>query len=157
MEEVDDDLVDLNAFRLIPPGHLQHLILGAVTQFALPQAHQVLREYPGPTGDGGVFLQNCLGRIGGSDPVVHLMGGLGDPFIVIPAEGHPPHCRIVPQEAIPQGGHSKGNGYLRIALGQLQNTALQVHALLLVLAHTEDFLAFIALKFVILENTHCRR
>ena len=147
VEEVDDDLIQLDALLPVLPGHGEDLLLGAVAQLALPEPHQVLREHPRPAGDGGVIEQDIPGRTGGGDPVVHFPGGPGDPFVVIFPESHPAHRGIVPQKPVSQRGHGKGNGDLGIALSQLQHAPLHVHIFLLVLPHAENLLILAALKF----------
>ena len=146
VEEVDDDLVDVDALGLVLPGDGEHLVLRAVAQLALPKAHAVLREGAGAAGDGGVVLQDLLGVLRGGDPVVHLLGGAGDPLGVVLAEGHLAHGRVVPQEPVAQGRNRKRHRDLRIALRQLQRAALQVQIGLLVLAHAEDLLPVVALE-----------
>ena len=146
VEEVNDHLVNVDALGLIPAGHFQHLVLGAVAELALPQPHAVLGEERGASGGGGVVLEDLLGGIRRCNPIVHLLGGAGLPLIVVVAEGDLAHSGIVPQKSVAQGGQGKGHGDLGVALGQLQHTALHVHALLLVLTHTKDFFLFVALK-----------
>ena len=57
---VDHDLIDFDAFPLILPGDGKHLLLGAVAQLALPQAHEAFREHGRAARDRGVFLQDLL-------------------------------------------------------------------------------------------------
>lgn len=42
VKEIDHDLINMNAFFLVSSGHFQHLFLGAVAKFTLPQPHAVL-------------------------------------------------------------------------------------------------------------------
>ena len=146
VEEIDYDLIDLNPFLLILPGDGQDLVLGAVAQLALPQAHQVFREHGRAPGDGGILRENTLRMIARGDPVIHLSGGFGDPFRLVRGKGHPADGGIVPQEAVAEGGNHEGNGNLAVSLGQFQHRALQVQVRLLILPHAVDLLAFIGVK-----------
>ena len=146
VEKVNHDLIDLNALLLVPPRHLEHLVLGAVAQLTLPQPHQILREPVGAPGDSRVVFENLPGIFTGRDPVVHLPCRPGNPLIIIFAKGYSSHCRIVPQKSISHVRDRKGNGNLGIALGKLQHAALHVHTLLLVLSHAKNLFAPVALK-----------
>ena len=100
MEEVDDDLIDFDAFLLILAGDGQHLVLRAVAQLALPQSHSVLREHRRPAHHICVLLQDLLRRVRHRDPVVHLLSRPRDPLSVDLAERDLPDRRIVPQHAV---------------------------------------------------------
>ncbi len=146
VEEVDDNLINFNPCLLIGPCDLQHLLLGPIAELALPKPHPILREHRRPPGHAGVVLQDLLRRICCGDPVVHLPGGGSGPLGDRLAKHHAADGRVIPQHAVSKARDEERHGDLGISLDELQLTPLQVHVLLLVLAHAEDLLAVISLK-----------
>ena len=146
VEEVDDDHVQRDAAALVLARDGEDLVLGAVAQLALPEAHDVLAHHRRAAGDGGVVLLNLLRGVAGGDPVVHLAGGVGDPLGAVEAERHAAQRRVVPQKAVAAGGEQEGDRGLGVALRQLQRQALAVELLFLVLAKAVEPFAVVGLK-----------
>ena len=147
VEEIDNDLIDLDAFLLILSCYREHFLLCAVTEFALPQTHAVLREHGRTPGHSCVVFHDFLRTVRNREPVIHLSGRTGRPLRIVLSEGCLTDRRVVPEHTIAKAGYGKGNGDLRVSLCQLQHTALKIHIRLLVLTHSEDFLSVIAFKF----------
>ncbi len=147
MEEVDDDLVDFNAFLLIFPRDRQNFILRAVSQFALPHSHTVFREHRGTSGDCRIALEDLLRRVGNSDPIIHLFCRARDPLGICLAESNLSHGRVVPKKTIAHVRDHERNRDLGIALCKLKLASLEIHVFLLVLTHAKDLLAVDAVKF----------
>ena len=146
MEEIDDDHVQLNAELMIFPGYLEHFLLGAVAQLALPEAHVVLPHHRRAAGDGGIIKEKLLGRIRHRNPVIHVFRGFRCPFGDVLAKHNLAHRGIVPQEPIAHAGHREGNGCLAVLLRQLQQTPLHIHVRLLVLPHAKYLFPVVAFK-----------
>ena len=149
VEEIDDDLIDLDTFLLVLSCHGEHFLLGAVTELTLPQAHPVLREHRCASGNGRIIFHDLLRSVRNGQPVVHLFRGTGGPLGIILSEGGLADGRVVPEYTITKARYGKGNGNLGVSLGQLQHTALEIHVGLLILSHSEDLLAIVALEFYI--------
>ena len=146
MEKVDDDLVDLDALFLVFTGNREHFILCAVAELALPESHEALREHGSMPCHRGVVCEYSLGIGICRDPVVHLLCCSCDPLCIVVSEGHTADCRVVPQETIAEGRDHERHGGLGITLRELKRAALHVHAVLLVLAHSEYLFTLVCLK-----------
>ena len=146
MEKVYHDDIQGNPAPLIFPGHLQHLLLGAVAQLALPQAQGILREFGSPSRDSGIVLQDGLRIVVRRDPVVQLLGQAAVPLGIVGSEHHLADSGIVPQEAVTFAGDIEGHADLGVALGQLQDAAFQIQVRLLILPHAVYLLALLSLE-----------
>ena len=100
VEEIDDNLIDFDAFLLVAACHFKHFLLRTVAQLALPQAHTVLREFRRAAGHCGVIFQDLFRCIGCGQPVVHIFGRACSPFGVVLSEGYLSDSRIVPPHTI---------------------------------------------------------
>ena len=98
------------------------------------------------SGYASIPREDILRVVPRGDPVVHLLRCPCNPFRLVGGKGHPADGRIVPQEAVTQGGNHEGHGNLAVALGQFQHRTLQVQVRLLILPHPVDLLAFIGVK-----------
>ena len=140
MEEIDDDQVQRQAPALVFPRHGEKLLLGLVTELALPEAQAVFGHHGYGAGDRGVGGFDLPGCVPGHKPVIQPLGGIGLEAHHVFAQHGPAHGGVVPQEAVPQRGEEEGNRNLGVALGQLQIRTLQIQIGLLVLAHAVELL-----------------
>ena len=57
MEEINNDLIYLDALSLVFTGNLKNLILSPVTKLALPESHKIFREHIRTSGSFGVIFK----------------------------------------------------------------------------------------------------
>ena len=140
MEKVCYNDINLQSTAMIFPCHLKQLLLRLIAQLALPEAKSVLRHHRHLSGRICIGLLDLCRGISRCDPVVHLLRGFGNPLGHIFAKGHAADRRIVPQKSITVAGKCKRDTCLRIAMCQLQCTALDIQIRLLILAHSVELL-----------------
>ena len=131
---------------MVLSGNFQQLLLIPVSQLALPEAKAVFRHGGRVTHRVGVLLFDLGRGVARADPVVHLLGGVGDPFHQVLAEGGLADGRIVPKEAVALVGQHKGHAGLRVAVRKLQGRVLYVQHVLLILAHAVELFRVICGK-----------
>ena len=146
MEKVNDNYVQGNAEFFIFSCHTEHLVLRPVAQFALPESKELLVNHGCSSGYLRVIFKDFCRIVINRNPIVELLCGFCLPLGIVFAKYYISNTRMIPQEAIAQTGHCKGDGCLRIALCKLQGTAFQVEIGLLVLSHSVNFLSVIALE-----------
>jgi len=124
VEEINHDLVNMNAFLLVLTSNAKNLILCAVTKLALPKSHTVFWELRCASCYSCIIFQNLLWSVSNCKPIIHLLGGTCSPFSIVLSECNLSDSRIVPQHTIAEIGYSKRNTYLGISLGKLKGTSL---------------------------------
>ena len=100
VEEVDYDLVNMDAFFLVLTCNAKNLILCAVTKLALPKSHAVLRKHRCASCYGCIIFQNLLWAVSNCKPIIHLFGGTCNPFSIVLSECNLSDSRIIPQHTI---------------------------------------------------------
>jgi hypothetical protein len=140
MEVVRHDQID----RQVPPfvfsRHFEELLLSLIPQLALPESQTILGHHWDATCHLGVLPDDVRRRVASHNPVVQGVGSIRLKASSQAAEHSTSDARVVPEESISQAGKSKGDGSLRVPLGELQIRAFEVQERLLVLTHAVDTL-----------------
>ncbi|MNS52810.1 hypothetical protein D3C72_855370 [compost metagenome] len=136
MEEINHHHSERQVATAIFARHFQYLLLGAVAQFALPQAADKGRGRRRSAGGGDILAGDLRDAVACGDPVVHLPRDAGAPFGLVFGKADFPNRRIIPQHAVAQIRLHKRHAGLRVALGQFEGTAFQIQPGLLILTHT---------------------
>ena len=146
MEIVRHDHINRKASALVFPRHLQQFFLGLIAKLALPESHSIIWHHRHLARGICICLFDLGGRIPCGDPIIHLSGGMCDPFRQVLSKGDASDRRIVPEHSIALIGQGKGNAGLGIPVRQFHHTALHIQIRLLILAHTVDFLPILGLE-----------
>ena len=141
VEEVHHDHVQRKAALFVLAQDGEQLVLGPVTQLALPEAHAVVGHHRAVAGGVGVGMLDLGGLVARGNPVVQRLGGPGLPLGHVLAEADAADRRVVPQKAVALGRNVEGHGSLGVPVRKLQHAAHLVQTPVLILAHAEDLLA----------------
>ena len=140
VEVVGDDHRQRQPAPLVLTRDAEQLVLGLVTELALPEARGPFREHRRAPGRLAVLAEQVRGIVGGGDPVVPLPGGLGHPAGDRDAQLDPADARVVPEQAVAEVGDEERDADLGVALHELDDGALLVEQAVLVLAEPVEAL-----------------
>ena len=143
---VNDDGVDGNPSPLVLPGHLQQILLALIAKPALPEARRPAGKPGRVAGQVAVSLHGPGGRLPRIDKIVRLVSAVRHKHSVVAGGLAAPRGRIVPEEAVAQGGVQHRQRGLGIVMDNLAGAALAVKQILLLLPHAVKMFPFVGVK-----------